>query len=107
MHFFNPKASGAIAALAVLAACRDDPATAPRLETARRAPPELQCDPGNGGITLPPGFCAVVVADLTMGGEPALARHMVVLPNGNLFVAINSPRNEQPAFGIIGLRDTD
>jgi glucose/arabinose dehydrogenase len=32
---------------------------------------------------------------------------MAVTPNGDLFVAINSPRNRQPAFGIVGLRDTD
>ena len=42
-----------------------------------------------------------------MGGQPARARHMAVTPSGNIFVAINSPRNEQPAFGIIGLRDTN
>src|SRR6185503_11154509 len=67
----------------------------------------LQCDSGNGGITLPAGFCAVVVADLTSGGKAALARHMAVTPNGDVFVAINSPQNNQPEFGIIGLRDND
>jgi glucose/arabinose dehydrogenase len=65
------------------------------------------CAEDNGGITLPAGFCAVVVADLVVDGEPALARHMAVTPAGNVFVAINSPRNEQPSFGIIGLRDSD
>ena len=67
----------------------------------------VQCAPDNGGITLPPGFCAAVVADLTIDGGAARARHLVVTPPGDVFVAINSPRNQQPSFGIIGLRDTD
>lgn len=65
------------------------------------------CDADNGGITLPDGFCAVVVADLVSGGEPARARHMAITSTGDLFVAINSPQNNNPDFGIIGLRDTD
>ncbi|MGH7638689.1 MAG: PQQ-dependent sugar dehydrogenase, partial [Gemmatimonadaceae bacterium] len=65
------------------------------------------CDDDNGGITLPDGFCAVVVADLVSGGEPARARHMAITSTGDLFVAINSPSNNDPEFGIIGLRDTD
>src|SRR5215208_580029 len=32
---------------------------------------------------------------------------MAVTPGGDLFVAINSPSNQNPAFGIIGLRDAD
>ena len=67
----------------------------------------IVCSPNNGGITLPAGFCAVVVADLTSSGSPAAARHMAVLSNGDVFVAINSPGNANPAFGIIALRDTD
>src|SRR5579872_7483716 len=41
------------------------------------------CDSGNGGITLPAGFCAEVVAD----GLGA-ARHLVVAPNGDVYVAL-------------------
>lgn len=67
----------------------------------------VQCDTDNAGITLPPGFCALVVADLTMDGKAAAARHMAVTPSGDIFVAINSPRNANPSFGIIGLRDAD
>jgi glucose/arabinose dehydrogenase len=67
----------------------------------------VRCDPDNGGITLPAGFCAVVVADLKTDGQPALARHLVVTPSGDVFVAINSPRNTNPSFGIIALRDTN
>ena len=36
------------------------------------------CDPDNGGITLPDGFCAMVVAD-NLGA----ARHVEVAPNGD------------------------
>src|SRR3989475_7761097 len=43
------------------------------------------CDADNGGITLPAGFCAVVVADQV--GAP---RHLAVGPNGDLFVALQS-----------------
>ena len=98
------------AALIVLAACAEQPVSPTELEvgaTTSRATRHVQCDEDNGGITLPPGFCAVVVADLVMDGEPARARHMAVTPAGNVFVAINSPRNRNPSFGIIGLRDND
>ena len=54
------------------------------------------CDPDNGGITLPAGFCAVVVADQV--GAP---RHLAVAPNGDLFVALQS----RPG-GVLALRDT-
>lgn len=52
------------------------------------------CDSGNGGITLPPGFCALVVAD-NLGA----ARHAVVADNGDLFVALQSG-------GIAALHDS-
>ncbi|MGH7448149.1 MAG: PQQ-dependent sugar dehydrogenase [Longimicrobiales bacterium] len=98
----------ALLSILAVTACADhmtDP-VAPVDASSQRAR-SVQCDPDNGGITLPEGFCAVVVADLTMGGEAALARHLAVTPEGDVFVAINSPRNRQPEFGIIGLRDTD
>jgi len=43
----------------------------------------IACDPDNGGITLPSGFCALVVANNL--GE---ARHATVAPNGDLYVAL-------------------
>ena len=58
------------------------------------------CDPDNGGITLPDGFCAMVVAD-----DLGAARHLTVPPNGDLYVAIRN-REDAPG-GIIALRDTD
>ena len=103
-----PRHSMAFATL--LAACADQPSgpsPADNPPLASRASPRIQCDADNGGITLPPGFCAVVVADLVIDGAPARARHMAVTPTGEIFVAINSPRNVNPSFGIIGLRDKD
>lgn len=58
------------------------------------APP---CAPDNGGLTLPPGVCASVAAS---GIGPV--RHMVVAPNGDLFVAVAGRE-----VGVLALRDTD
>src|SRR5256884_5590214 len=57
------------------------------------------CDPGNAGLTLPDGFCAVVVDD-----QVGTARHLVVAPNGDLFVAIAGGRSG--SGGVLALRDT-
>jgi glucose/arabinose dehydrogenase len=103
--------------VALLAACSERP-TAPQLATQTEASIDrgsshdgrlgkVRCDPDNAGITLPPGFCALVVADLIDAGRPAPARHMAITPSGDVFVAINSPGNRQPTFGIVGLRDRD
>jgi len=51
--------------------------------SAVRAAGPVACDPDNGGLTLPPGFCALVAANNL--GE---ARHAVVAPNGDLYVAL-------------------
>lgn len=72
-------------------------AVTPSLAEAQQ--PRVACDANNGGITLPQGFCALVVAD-SLGP----ARHFVVAPNGDLFVAIRNTREVKG--GIIALRDT-
>ena len=69
----------------------------PSLAAAQRKP---ACDPGNGGITLPQGFCALVIAD-SLGP----ARHLAVAPNGDVFVAIRNTRDSKG--GIVALRDTN
>ncbi|MGQ0562230.1 MAG: PQQ-dependent sugar dehydrogenase [Gemmatimonadota bacterium] len=51
------------------------------------------------GLTLPKGFCATVFADSVMG-----ARHLVVAPNGDLFVATRNARGRRG--GVVVLRDT-
>lgn len=60
---------------------------------------DMHCSPDNGGITLPQGFCAVLVAD----GIGA-ARHLTVNKNGDVYVALS---DEHDGGGIAALRDTD
>jgi len=69
---------------------------APVVLTAAPAP---ACDPDNGGITLPAGFCALVAAD---GLGPA--RHIAVAPNGDVYVALQS--GPQGGGGVVALRST-
>jgi glucose/arabinose dehydrogenase len=57
-----------------------------------------KCDPDNGGLTLPAGFCALVVAD-----GVGTARHLAVAENGDVYVAI---RGNNPG-GIVALHDTN
>jgi glucose/arabinose dehydrogenase len=57
------------------------------------------CEPGNGGLTLPSGFCALVVAD----GIGA-ARHIAVAPNGDVYVAL---LGQAEKGGVVALRDAD
>lgn len=73
--------------LAVLGACT----------TQQDSRPDLSFDKNNGGITLPDGFQAVVVAD-SVGS----ARHITVNDNGDLYVALSEPENGK---GIVALRD--
>lgn len=58
------------------------------------------CDADNGGLKLPQGFCAAVVAD-----NLGIARHMAVAPNGDLFVTTRNGRGQ--TGGVVALRDTD
>ena len=58
----------------------------------------VRCDADNGGISLPAGFCAVVVAD-----HVGVARHMAVSQSGNLYVALDGTG----AGGVLALRDRD
>jgi glucose/arabinose dehydrogenase len=85
----------------LLAACVGENDAAVRVEepgpAALASVPE--CDPDNGGITLPEGFCAQVVTD-----DIGPARHLAVAPNGDVYVAVRERRGE--AGGIVALRDT-
>ncbi|HKT32397.1 MAG TPA: sorbosone dehydrogenase, partial [Gammaproteobacteria bacterium] len=60
------------------------------------AGPSAPCDPGNGGITLPKGFCATVFAD-----KLGTARRLTVAPDGDVYVALLSPES---GGGIVALR---
>jgi glucose/arabinose dehydrogenase len=70
------------------------------------SPLAIQCAPDNGGITLPPEFCAIVVADST-----GAARHIEVADNGDIFVALRDRRTSREGpvevGGILVLRDSD
>jgi glucose/arabinose dehydrogenase/mono/diheme cytochrome c family protein len=68
--------------------------------------PAGTCPGDNGGISLPPGFCATVFAD-----NVGHARQMVVAPNGVVYVNTWSGRyygNDTPPAGgfLIALQDT-
>ena len=43
------------------------------------------CDPDNGGLTLPAGFCALVIAD-----NLGVARNLAVAANGDVCVSIRT-----------------
>lgn len=83
------------------------------LWSAPAAAQAAQCAPDNGGITLPPGFCASVFADFV-----GIARHVVAAPNGDLFVSLGEARRSTTSMigrlhpdsgdgGIVWLRDTN
>jgi glucose/arabinose dehydrogenase len=55
------------------------------------------CLPDNGGLTLPAGFCALVVAE-SLGP----VRHLTVSPNGDLWAARNGPEG-----GLVLIRDSN
>ena len=57
------------------------------------------CDSDDGGLALPEGFCATVVADSL--GQP---RHLAVADNGDVYAALREMHN---GGGAVALRDTD
>jgi glucose/arabinose dehydrogenase len=64
------------------------------------------CDEANGGLTLPPGFCASVFAD-----NLGRARHLTVAPGGDVYVNTWSSSytklENAPGGYLVALRDTD
>jgi glucose/arabinose dehydrogenase len=64
------------------------------------------CDPDNGGLTLPAGFCAAVFAD-----NLGRARHLTVAPSGDVYVNTWSSSYTElknaPGGYLVALRDTD
>ncbi len=65
-----------------------------------------RCAVNDGGIQVPDGFCAVMVADGVTG-----ARHIDIAPNGDIFVArrntTTGPDRTPVPGGVTVLRDTD
>lgn len=63
------------------------------------------CDPDNGGLILPEGFCGLVVADGLEG-----ARHLDVSAEGDVYVHIRESRGQEAnprGAGVAALRDAD
>ena len=103
-------ASPALVWLAI-AACggSHDNAPAKAADSTATASVPKGCDAGNGGITLPTGFCASVFADKL--DHP---RHLVVAPNGVVYVNTWHPRrggdDSDSAWtggAIVALQDTN
>ena len=61
------------------------------------APAQRACDPENGGLVLPEGFCATVVA-----ANIGAVRQIAVAPNGDLYAALAGPPG-----GVLAFRDKD
>ncbi|MGH7670941.1 MAG: PQQ-dependent sugar dehydrogenase [Gemmatimonadaceae bacterium] len=75
--------------------------TAALLATAVTAPAAAQHCAHDTGLVLPAGFCATLFAD-----SVPRARHIVVAPNGDVFVATMAGRPGAER-GIVALRDTN
>jgi glucose/arabinose dehydrogenase len=67
------------------------------------------CDPDNGGLKLPDGFCAKVIAEVA-----GPARHVAVSPSGDIYTVLAvaggplaPPPSGPPTPGVVALRDAD
>ncbi len=58
--------------------------------------------PGNGGLTMPDGFSALVVID-----SIGLARHLAVNDNGDIYVKLSYNDSMNRRGGTVALRDLD
>lgn len=110
MHMVSTRGAHrrAVASLALsmaVAACADRATGPSSLEEApdvalnRSGAARVECAADNGGITLPSGFCASVVAD-----QVGRARHLGVSRDGDIYVAIDDANHPG---GVLALRDRD
>src|SRR6476646_9518996 len=106
----QPRVLAVVPLLAAMVACvhasalPTNPAHGPHGTAAPGSADSPTCDPDNGGLNLPGGFCALVVYDAkTATGAPARVRDIAVAPNGDVFVADQSPGGG----GVLALRDTN
>ena len=92
----------ALSIFAIGCAAQGPPGESPA--SAASAAPVTAC--GTAGLTLPAGFCATIFAD-SIGA----ARHLVVAANGDVFVALQRPRQNSAvagiAPGVVALRDAN
>lgn len=99
--------AASLAPLALLAACGAEapPAEQTHEEAFTFAPGRSRppaCDPDNGGLMLPPGFCALVVAE-----DVGRARHLAVRRNGDIYLAVNPAPDGSDPGRLLALRDRD
>lgn len=102
----------------LLAGCKADSAgkagetagAAPDSTQARTAAAALpECAPDNGGIQLPNGFCALIVAN-GFAPEGTNARHLQVAADGTIYASVQGKKDaETPAErgGVAAMRDTN
>jgi glucose/arabinose dehydrogenase len=85
--------------LAALIGCSAANSDVPAAAAGSTQSSSVPCDPDNAGLTVPSGFCAVLVTD-----GAANIRHIVVAPNGDV---IGARRNRRGSTGsVVVLRDT-
>jgi glucose/arabinose dehydrogenase len=100
--------AGGLVTLAIAGAGLAGLATTTRVTAAPDAALPVACAPDNGGLTLPPGFCATVFAD-----HLGHARHLAVAADGTVYVNTwhsedYFPKGSTPAGGlIVALKDRD
>jgi glucose/arabinose dehydrogenase len=100
------RAAGIAAAVPMIGLLLIGPPAVAQTRHDATAAPAQACAGDNGGISLPPGFCATVFAD-----NIGHARHMVVAPDGVVYVNTWSGRyygNDTPPAGgfLVALRDS-
>lgn len=69
-------------------------------QVTKSEPKAFQCDEDNGGLSLPEGFCAKVIAD-----HLGFVRHLVAHNNGDVFITLRNHRLN--LGGLLQLRDAD
>jgi glucose/arabinose dehydrogenase len=62
---------------------------------------DSKCDPDNGGLVLPEGFCATLVAS-----QLGPVRQMAVRPNGDLYAALSGKPDDNTG-DVLAFRDRD
>jgi hypothetical protein len=60
-----------------------------------------KCDFDNGGLVLPEGFCATLIA-----GQLGPVRQLAVAPNGDLYAALSGKPGDNTG-GVLAFRDRD
>ena len=92
----------ALLTVSLAVGCSTEP---PPTESERPSSSLPACDPDDGGLVLPEGFCAVIVADNL--GNPRL---IDVAANGDIYVHDRGSRGDSenvPGNGVVALRDLD